>query len=52
MNEDLTKRLPEQPDSRLEELFRLVQSIDARLSSVQSEVSGLKQVVNDRLRDT
>ena len=52
MSEDLTQKLPEQPDGRLEELFRLVQSIDTRLSTVTTEVSELKQVINERLLDT
>ena len=45
MSEDLTKKLPEQPDARLEELFRLVQSIG-------TEVSKLRQDFDARQRDT
>lgn len=59
MSEDLTQKLPDRPDARLEELFRLVQSIDNRLSTVTTEVlelktglSELRQFVNERLRDT
>lgn len=44
MNEDITRRLPDQPGS-LEELVRLVQS-------VRTELVELKQTVEARLHDT
>ena len=52
MNEDLTKRLPEQPDSRLEELFRLVKANTAELSELKQVVSNLAHLVEERLRNT
>ncbi|HJU56488.1 MAG TPA: hypothetical protein VJ715_18025 [Pyrinomonadaceae bacterium] len=44
MNEDITRRLPDQPGS-LEELIRLVQA-------VRTELADLKQTVETRLHDT
>lgn len=44
MGEDLTKRLPDQPNNS-QELLRLIQSIS-------TELADLKQTVNARLHDT
>jgi predicted nucleic acid-binding Zn-ribbon protein len=44
MNEDITRRLPDQPNS-LEELVRLIQS-------VRTELTELRQTVDARLHDT
>ncbi|HEY0375712.1 MAG TPA: hypothetical protein VGC87_02010 [Pyrinomonadaceae bacterium] len=44
MNEDITRRLPDQPGS-LEELIRLVQAL-------RTELTELKQTVEARLHDT
>jgi predicted nucleic acid-binding Zn-ribbon protein len=44
MNEDITRRLPDQPGS-LEELIRLVQTF-------RTELADLKQTVEARLHDT
>ena len=52
MSEDLTKKLPEQPDSRLDELFRLVRANNAELSELRQVVSKLAQTVEERLHDT
>ena len=44
MNEEITKRLPDQPDS-LAEVIRLIQSL-------RTELTELKQTVEARLHDT
>ena len=51
MNEDITRRLPDQPNS-LEELIRLVQSFRTELTELRQSVEALKQTVEARLHDT
>lgn len=45
MNEDLTRKIPDQPNGKLDELFQLIQAIRA-------ELSDLRNTMETRLYDT